>query len=282
MADLSFQHYIKFMKILKSTLFTFLAISLCSFATITNNSVTNGKSNVMSHRFYQLKIYSFNTLEQVQGADDYFKQAFIPSVNSMGIANVGVFKPISIASDSLKKIYVLIPFSSMDEFINIEEKLEKSQVHNAKGSSFLNAPHNKPAFSRYESIILRSFDDFPSLKIPKLNGDRFNRIYELRSFESSSDKYYKTKVHMFNEGGEAKLFEQLKFNSVFYDEVVSGPKMPNLMYMTTFTNLNSRDEHWDAFRTAPELTKIKSEAKYENSVSHADIILMYPTDYSNY
>jgi hypothetical protein len=270
------------MKVLKSTLFAFLAISLLSFAKIKNNSKINGNLNVESHEFYQLKIYSFNTLEQVQGADDYFKQAFIPSVNSMGIANVGVFKPISIASDSIKKIYVLIPFSSMDEFINLEEKLEKSQSHNAKGSSFLNAPHNKPAFSRYESIILRSFDDFPFLKTPKLNGDRSNRIFELRSYESSSDKYYKTKVDMFNAGGEAKLFEQLEFNAVFYGEVVSGSKMPNLMYMTTFTNMKSRDEHWDTLRTSPELTKLKAETKYDNSVSHADIILMYPTDYSNY
>ena len=270
------------MKILKHTLFAFIAISLLSCTKTTNNSEINETSNAESHQFYQLKIYSFNTLEQVQGADDYFKQAFIPAVNNLGIANVGVFKPTSIATDSIKKTYVLIPFSSIDEFVALEEKLEKSQSHNTNGSSFLNAPHNKPAFSRYESTLIRSFDDFPVLKTPKLNGERSNRIYELRSYEGPSDKYYKTKVDMFNAGGEVKLFNRLEFNAVFYGEVISGSKMPNLMYMTTFSDMKSRDEHWSAFSASPEWIKLKAETKYKNSVSHIDKILMYPTDYSNY
>jgi hypothetical protein len=264
------------MKLLKHTFIAIITLSLLSFTQIVNTS------DAASHQFYQLKIYSFNTLEQVQGADNYFKQAFIPSLNSMGIMSVGVFKQTSIASDSIKKIYVLIPFSSIKEFMGLDEKLENSQSHNSKGSFFLNAPHNNPAFSRYESILLKSFDQFPILKTPNLNGDRSNHIYELRSYESSSDKYYKTKVDMFNVGGEVKLFDRLEFNSVFYGEVISGSKMPNLMYMTTFSDMKSRDAHWEAFFASPEWTKLKAETKYKNSVSHADIILMSPTDYSNY
>ena len=270
------------MRILKHTFFAIITLSLLSFTRISNISEINKDSNTTSHQFYQLKIYSFNTLEQVQGADDYFKEAFIPSLNGIGIANVGVFKPTSIDSDSIKRIYVLIPFSTIDAFISLEEKLEKNQSHNTKGSSFLNAPHNKPAFSRYESILMRSFDEFPILKIPKLIGDQSNHIYELRSYESPSNKYYKTKVDMFNLGGEVKLFDRLKFNAVFYGEVISGSKMPNLMYMTTFSDMESRDAHWNAFSTSPEWTKLKAATKYKNSVSHADIILMHPTDYSSY
>ena len=42
-------------------------------------------------------------------------------------------------------------------------------------------------------------------------------------------------------GGEIILFDRLDFNAVFYGEVISGSKMPNLMYMTTFDNQESRD-----------------------------------------
>jgi hypothetical protein len=87
---------------------------------------------------------------------------------------------------------------------------------------------------------------------------------------------------MFNAGGEVTLFDRLQFNSVFYAEVISGSKMPNLMYMTTFSDLESHDAHWDAFRNAPEWLELKDQPKYQNNVSHADIMLLYPTEYSDY
>jgi hypothetical protein len=58
--------------------------------------------------------------------------------------------------------------------------------------------------------------------------------------------------------------------------------MPNLMYMTTFTDQESRDEHWKAFGEAPEWKELIGMPKYEHNVSHADIIFLYPTEYSDY
>ena len=87
---------------------------------------------------------------------------------------------------------------------------------------------------------------------------------------------------MFNAGGEIKLFDRLGFNAVFYAEVISGSKMPNLMYMTTFSDMSSRDTLWKAFFAAPEWEALKAMPKYENNVSHADIIFLFPTEYSDY
>ena len=115
-----------------------------------------------------------------------------------------------------------------------------------------------------------------------LNGARKDRIYELRSYESPSEAYFKNKVDMFNAGGEVKLFKRLGFNAVFYGEVLSGPKMPNLMYMTTFANQESRDAHWKEFVDAPEWKELISMSKYDNNVSHIDITFLYPTEYSDY
>ncbi|MBK9491957.1 MAG: NIPSNAP family protein [Haliscomenobacter sp.] len=41
------------------------------------------------------------------------------------------------------------------------------------------------------------------------------------------------------------------FNAVFYAEVLSGRRMPNLMYMTSFDNIESRDAHWKSFGADP-------------------------------
>ena len=87
---------------------------------------------------------------------------------------------------------------------------------------------------------------------------------------------------MFNEGGEIDLFKQLNFNAVFYGSVVSGSRMPNLMYMTTFENKTDRDAHWKAFGDSPVWQKLKALPEYQNNVSKNDQIFLYPTLYSDY
>jgi hypothetical protein len=87
---------------------------------------------------------------------------------------------------------------------------------------------------------------------------------------------------MFNDGDEIGLFATLNFNAVFYGEVMAGSRMPNLMYMTTFDNQASRDEHWKAFVAHPQWEKLKTSPEYQNNVSKADIMLLRPTEYSDY
>jgi hypothetical protein len=93
-----------------------------------------------------------------------------------------------------------------------------------------------PTLQQDGKHIAKAFPMAPFLNLPKLNGPKLLRVYELRSYESYTEKIHANKVQMFNEGGEIDLFKQLNFNAVFYGSVVSGSRMPNLMYMTTFEN----------------------------------------------
>ena len=87
---------------------------------------------------------------------------------------------------------------------------------------------------------------------------------------------------MFNEGGEIKLFDRLGFNAVFYGEVLSGCRMPNLMYMTSFANMESRNEHWKAFSNDAEWKALSSDKKYANNVSKIDTYFLRATEYSDF
>jgi hypothetical protein len=120
------------------------------------------------------------------------------------------------------------------------------------------------------------------METPQLKGARKDRIYELRSYEGPTEKLYKSKVKMFNDGDEVGLFKRLGFNAVFYAEVLSGSRMPNLVYMTTFENMASRDEHWKTFGNDPQWKNLLTIEEYKNTVSKADILLLSPTDYSDY
>lgn len=270
---------------MKSITFLILMVMIFAISSCEKSSpdgAIDEKPIAQQREFYQLKTYTLATDAQVQTTDSYLKDAYLPGMKKLGIKQIGVFKLRPNEKDTVKKIMVLIPFSSMDQFLSLEDELANDESYLAAGGNYINASYEQPPYMRVESVLLKAFIDFPVMRTPNLNGTRSDRIYELRSYESSTERYYKTKVDMFNAGGEVKLFDQLQFNAVFYGEVISGPKMPNLMYMTTFSDQASRDEHWDAFREAPEWLALKAMPKYMNSVSHSDITFLYPTEYSDY
>ncbi|MEX0290209.1 MAG: NIPSNAP family protein [Flavobacteriaceae bacterium] len=240
------------------------------------------KAQETKPEFYQLKTYTFNNEEQEQTTDHYLEKAFLPALKRQGINTVGVFKLRAAYNSTANKTYVLIPFSDLSSFQNLEAKLEQDAAYAADGKVYLGASHEKPPYQRISSVLMKAFKDMPQMKSPKFEGETKDRVYELRSYEGPTENYYKRKVHMFNEGGEIPLFESLGFNAVFFAEVLAGEQMPNLMYMTTFENMDSREAHWKAFFSSEKWDEIKDLPQYKNTVSQADIILLYPTEYSDY
>jgi NIPSNAP len=232
-------------------------------------------------QFYEIRIYQYTTAEQEHTIDGFLEKAFLPALHGSKI-KAGVFKPVSNDTASVKKIYVLIPLKTAVQGIEISEKLWKDQTFLEAGKEYFEAAHDKAPYGRYESILLRAFPDHPVMSIPSLNGPKLERIYELRSYEGPTEQKYRNKVEMFNAGGEVVLFNRLGFNAVFYADVIYGSHMPNLMYMTSFDNIESRNEHWKAFGNDAEWKKLSGMEKYKNNVSHIDVILMHPTEYSDF
>jgi hypothetical protein len=236
---------------------------------------------VSKQEFYELRIYHVKTDAQQMSVEGFLKNAYIPALHKAGISNIGVFKPIE-TDTADRKIYVLIPYKSLDQINATADKLTSDKDFNNNGKFYLEAAYNSAPYSRMESIILKAFSHNPTLTAPALKGPRGERVYELRSYEGPTEKIFRNKVHMFNEGGEVALFKRLGFNAVFYSEVIAGPRMPNLMYMTTFENQASRDEHWKKFVDDAEWKKLSSMPEYQNNVSKIDIFFLRPTEYSDY
>lgn len=242
---------------------------------------TTLSSQAIKRSFFEIKIYSISSSSQEEMLDSYLKDAYIPAMHRQGISNIGVFKPRSITEDAGKKVYVFTPIKAQKQLLSIEHKLASDMAYQSSGSAYIHAIHSNKPFDRFETIILLAFNEMPQMAVPNLTGPKAERIYELRSYEGPTEKYYKKKVEMFNKGGEVKLFKRLNFNAVFYGEVISGSHMPNLMYMTTFENQADRDEHWKAFVDAPEWQVLKADPQYANTVSKNTKYFLYPTDYSD-
>ena len=231
--------------------------------------------------YYQIKIYSLKNNDQVARVDSFLITAYLPAMHHLGIEKIGVFKPVANDTSSVKKIYLWIPFKSLKQFEKTTAQLEKDEPYLNEGRSFLQAEFNNAPFVRVESMLLHAFDKQPKYEIPNLKSPVTNKVYELRSYESATDYLFAGKVRMFNDGGETALFKRLGFNAIFYASVISGPQMPNLIYMTSFENMEQRNAHWKTFGSDPEWKTLSALPEYKNTVSHADIILMHATDYSD-
>ncbi len=235
-----------------------------------------------SRDYYQIQVYRLTGKIQEEKVDNFLKNAYLPALHRAGIKSIGVFKPIETDTTSGKRVYVWVPFTSLDHFAKIQDILIKDTEFQKSGIDFLGAPFDQVPFARKESILLRAFPDAPNFVLPKFQTAPSARIYELRSYEGPTENLFRKKVQMFNEGGEMKIFTSLDFNAVFYSEVVSGSTMPNLMYLTTFADMDARKAHWDAFKNHPDWKRLSGMAEYKNTVSKSVILFLHPTDYSDF
>jgi hypothetical protein len=235
-----------------------------------------------AREFYQLIIYHFNSQAQEKVLDNYLQNALLPAMHRIKINNVGVFKAWANDTAANKLIYVFIPFKSLELMTKLPGKLKEDAAYTSASADYINMAYNNPAYTRMETILLQAFPLAPQMQLPTLHAAKKERVYELRSYESPTEKKFENKVEMFNQGDEIGLFKRLNFNAIFYGSVIAGSKMPNLMYMTSFENKTDRDEHWKAFGNDSYWKKLSAMPEYQNNVSHIDITFLYPTDYSDF
>lgn len=230
--------------------------------------------------YYEIKQYHLKSDAQVQAVDKFLETAYLPALHRAGFFHIGVYHWMGNDTASEKRVYVFIPLHSLEDMNKIEELMLKDTQLQESGSAYWNAAYNESPFQRIETTVLKAFPKMPGFKAPDLKGNKTDRVYELRSYEGPTERLYRQKVDMFNNGGEIALFKRLQFNAVFYAEVIAGSHMPNLMYMTSFDNQASRDAHWKAFGSDPEWVRLKELPQYLNTVSRADIQLLHPTEFS--
>jgi hypothetical protein len=232
------------------------AISATVLPQITRAAATPEKPD---REFYELRTYALKNEQQQKLVEDYLKDAAIPALNKFGSRHVGVFTELKPAGQT--KLYVLICYPSLNDFLTLQDKLQKDTTYLQAAKSYLEAPAVAPAYERIESSLLRAFSHAPNLIIPVGTP----RIFELRRYEHASESAGKKKLEMFNDGGEIDIFKRLGFNPVFFGETLIGEARPNLIYMVTFNDMLQHDSHWNAFGSDPEWEKVSAIPEYADA-----------------
>jgi len=246
------------------------------FASITASAQ---KQKSGRQEYIALRVYHASDAGQLSSIDQYLQASLVPALEKGGFGRFGVYKAIDNDTAKDKRMYVLIPIGALSQLEQLTSVTDKSLTDSTLAGAYINAAYNAPAFARFETIVLKAFEGAPLVKASGVKGNIDDRVYELRSYESASEALHKNKVRMFN-SGEVTLFDRLGFNAVFYGQVIAGSHMPNLMYMTSFENKASREEHWKAFGSDPEWKTMSGKPEFQNNVSHIDITFLRPTAYS--
>lgn len=242
---------------------------------------SNSFAQGASREYYELRVYHYSGDSSENRLNDFLKNALVPALHRAGVKKVGVFKSSMHDTAAMRKFVVLIPYKSLNDLDRLSGIVEKDKNYLSAGSDYINAAYNNSPYKRMEKIIMKAFTGMPMSQKSNVTGDHKDRVYELRSYEAATEQLYRTKVKMFNTGDEVGIFNKLGFNAIFYAEVLAGKSMPNLMYMTSFENMESREKHWKAFGEDPAWNKLKADKQYDNTVSRIDIWYLSPAEYSD-
>lgn len=228
-----------------------------------------------AREFYELRTYFLRRGPKQKLFDDFASQAAIPALGRVGIGPVGVFN-VMLGPDS-PAVHVLIRYESIAQFAGAAERLRGDADFLRLGADFINAPANDPAYVRVESSLMVAFEGMPRLEVPP----KKPRVFELRTYESHSQKAHQKKVEMFNIG-EIAIFRRAGLKPVFFGETLIGTRLPNLTYLLVYDDLAARDQAWGTFVADPEWKKLSTTPGYTDPeiVTNISNVLLRPTAYS--
>jgi len=221
-------------------------------------SLAQEPSAMKTGSYYELRRYEIDSELQKAGFDRFAGEAAIPALNRLGIQPVGVFYP----NEGPSPIYVLLPHPSVASFVTLTQRLGEDQEFLEKGAEFLNAPADKPAYKSLEVQFMAAFEGMPRLERPT---DAPTRIFQLRTYESPSEKTGLKKVEMFNTA-EIAVFRKVGLHPVFFGQTLAGTKMPNLTYMLGFKDMEESKANWKKFGADPDWQKLRAMPEYMDKV----------------
>ena len=250
-----------------------LAIITTALLSVFLNTTTKAQQHA-EQEYYELRSYSFTSSDQRVALEHYWENAAMPTFNRMGIESVGVFREME--SGDIEKLYVLIPYKSLQQYDSVQRHFLQEVAHQKAGTLHLDAPFTAPAFDRVESSLMRAFTHMSLLETP----EQKDRIFELRIYESHSEKAAQQKIKMFNEGGEIEIFREVGLQPVFFGETIIGSQMPNLTYMVTAPSMEEHQQNWKEFGGHPDWKSLSSLPEYKDTVSNITSIFLVPTEFS--
>lgn len=224
---------------------------------------------------FEMRWYRLRNGGQVARTADFLAKHYVPAARRAGAAPMGFFN--AVIGEQSPFVLALVSYPSLQAVLAVADKMA-ADAEFQKGSAEYDSGGELP-YVRMETALLRAFDAQPQIVVPSPRQQP--RIFELRTYESSSARAGKTKIRMFNQG-EAQIFRKLGMEPVFFGEAIAGRNLPNLMYMTSFADLADREAKWKAFGADPDWQRMRAIPEYADAliVSNISNAILRPLPFS--
>ena len=230
-----------------------------------------------ARQYIELRRYHLLPGPKERAFTNFIGDAAVPAMNRAGVTRVGAFTVVY--GENAPSLLVVLVHPTLESVVSLRERLAADSVYARAGAAIIEAPMSDPAFVRVESTLLRAFEAMPTVEASAGAGTGKSRIFELRTYESHSNRAALNKLKMFN-AGEIPIFRRTGLTPVFFGETVIGQNMPSLTYMLTFPDMATRDTAWRAFGQDPDWKTLSADPQYRDNVSAISDIILQPTAFS--
>ncbi|MDR1258571.1 MAG: NIPSNAP family protein [Tannerellaceae bacterium] len=224
-----------------------------------------GEKEIFEWRIYTLA-------EENPALDAFYRQTLIPAYNRLNVS-VGAFMPYK-KTDKIQRLYLFV-YPNLAAWQKAKTSIWKDEAFRKAAQPFYDASASSPVYSVFESFLCEAFDRVPQLIKP----DKSRTLFEFRNYKSPNEEANQRKIKMFNVD-EIAVFDATGINSVCYGEVMAGPRMPSLIYLTWYKDEQTRDEAWRKFSAHPDWNRIRTLPEYAHTATDNVSLLLSPLPYS--
>jgi hypothetical protein len=220
---------------------------------------------------YEWRIYSLpagNT-----GLDVFYQQTLIPAYGRQRIT-VGAFAPYQQPPEIEQRFYLFV-YPDLATYLQVKHLIWQDATFRKEAQAFYDASALKPVYTVFETFLCEAFERVPRLIKP----DAARSLFEFRNYKSPNEEANQRKITMFN-ADEIAIFDQVGIHSVCYGEVLAGPRMPSLIYLTWYKDEPTRNEAWRQFSAHPEWQRIRALPEYAHTANDNKNLLLSPLLYS--
>jgi hypothetical protein len=213
---------------------------------------------------------------QTSRMQQWLENRLMPICQKNGFGTMGFFN-VAIGTN-LPTALIIFSYPSLTE---MEARWGKLNSDPDYAAAVEEVEKDEPAFHRVESMLLRATDFCPPLAATPA-GDPPHKLYELRIYESPTNRQLGYLHERFGNSGEIAIFHKSGIHPILYADSVFGPNQPNMVYLIPFESADHREKAWATFNADPDWVKIRAASIQHGGEIVRNITNMFltPASYS--
>jgi hypothetical protein len=229
---------------------------------------SEASSSSGTKEIYEWRIYTLTGNGDL--LDSFFQDVLFPAYRRKKV-KTGAFRLYKVKDGENEQRHILFIYPDINTYLQVKKTIWDDREFRQKAQAFYDTTASAPVYSNFESYLSEAFEKIPVHRTP--NPSR--TLLEIRIYHSPNEEANQRKVKMFNKE-EIDLFDKVGIQSVLYGEILSGPRMPALLYLTWYEDEATRNEAWKKFGNHPDWKRMSALPEYAHTATNNQSIFLSP------